>query len=104
MRALALTTRYREDAFEGDACLLVYDEIEVSAAMVSSDVRDVLNARPNTWKIYVAAPFLEEEAVVTAVLERKCVYPRGGQDWCPGGAFKGRSALQSAFPYSREGR
>lgn len=69
MRALALTTRYREGAFEGDACLLVYDEIEVSAAMVSSDVRDVLNARPNTWKIYVAAPFLEEDAVVNAVLE-----------------------------------
>lgn len=69
MRALALTTRYREGAFEGDACLLVYDEIEVNAAMVSSDVRDVLNARPNTWKIYIAAPFLEEEVVVSASLE-----------------------------------
>jgi hypothetical protein len=69
MRALALTTRYREGAFEGDACLLVYDEIEVSAAMVSSDVRDVLNARPNTWKIYIAAPFLEEDVVLRAALE-----------------------------------
>ena len=69
MRALALSTRYREDTFEGDACLLVYDETELSAAMVSSDVRDILNARPNTWKIYVVAPFLDETMVVRAVLE-----------------------------------
>lgn len=69
MRALALTTRYREGAFEGDACLLVYDETEFSAAMVSSDVRDVLNARPNTWRIYVVAPFLDEATVVRAALE-----------------------------------
>jgi hypothetical protein len=69
MRALALSTRYREGAFEGDACLLVYDETELSAAMVSSDVRDVLNARPNTWKIYVVAPFLDEATVVRAALE-----------------------------------
>jgi hypothetical protein len=69
MRALALITRYREGAYEGDACLLVYDETELNSAMVSSDVRDVLNARPNTWKIYVAAPFLDEAAVVRAALE-----------------------------------
>lgn len=37
--------------------------------MVSSDVRDVLNARPNTWKIYVAAPFLDEATVIDAALE-----------------------------------
>lgn len=69
MRALALSTRYREDAFEGDACLLVYDETEISAAMVSSDVRDVLNARPNTWQIFIVAPFLDEETVIRAALE-----------------------------------
>ncbi|WP_423460310.1 hypothetical protein [Ottowia sp. VDI28] len=69
MRALALITRYREGAFEGDACLLVYDETELSAAMVSSDVRDVLNARPNTWKIYVVAPFLDEATVIRAALQ-----------------------------------
>ncbi len=69
MRALALSTRYREDTFEGDACLLVYDETELSAAMVSSDVRDILNARPNTWKIFVVAPFLDEASVIRAALE-----------------------------------
>lgn len=69
MRALTLITRYREDTLEGDACLLVYDEMELSAAMVSSDVRDVLNARPNTWKIYVVAPFLDEATVVRAALQ-----------------------------------
>jgi hypothetical protein len=69
MRALALNTRYREDTLEGDACLLVYDETELSAAMVSSDVRDVLNTRPNTWRIFVVAPFLDEAAVIRAALE-----------------------------------
>lgn len=69
MRALTLITRYREETLEGDACLLVYDETELSAAMVSSDVRDVLNARPNTWKIYVVAPFLDEATVVRAALQ-----------------------------------
>ncbi len=69
MRALALRTRHRDGAFEGDACLLVYDETELNAAMVSSDVRDVLNVRPNTWKIYVVAPFLDETTVVSAALE-----------------------------------
>lgn len=69
MRALALSTRYREGAFEGDVCLLVYDEMELSGAMVSSDVRDVLNARPNTWKIYIVAPFLDEATVIHAALD-----------------------------------
>lgn len=69
MRALSLRTRYREDTFEGDACLLIYDETELSAAMVSSDVRDVLNARPNTWKIFVVAPFLDESTVISSALE-----------------------------------
>jgi hypothetical protein len=69
MRALALNTRYREDTFEGDACLLVYDETELSAAMVSSDVRDVLNARPNTWQIFIVAPFLDETTLIRAALE-----------------------------------
>ncbi|WP_143129241.1 hypothetical protein [Variovorax sp. PDC80] len=69
MRALALSTRFRKDDAEGDACLLVYDETDLSSAMVSSDVRDVLNARPNTWKIYVVAPFLDEEKVVQSALE-----------------------------------
>ena len=78
MRALALTTRYREGAFEGDACLLAYDETELSAAMISSDVRDVLNARPNTWKIYVVAPFLDEATVVRAALEGGAFERAGG--------------------------
>jgi hypothetical protein len=69
MRALALTTRYREAAFEGDACLLVYDETDLNAAMVSSDVRDVLNSRPNTWQIFVVAPFLDEQTLIRAALE-----------------------------------
>ena len=93
MRALALSTRYREGAFEGDACLLVYDETELSAAMVSSDVRDVLNARPNTWKIYVVAPFLDEATVVRATLEGSAFERAAGNI----GVLVGRPATTEPF-------
>ncbi len=67
MRALALTTRFRDGAFEGDACLLVYDEVSISGAIIGEDVRDVLDRRPNTPHIYVFAPFHTEGAVLEAV-------------------------------------
>lgn len=91
MRALTLITRYREDNLEGDACLLVYDEAELSASMVSSDVRDVLNARPNTWKIYVVAPFLDEAAVVRAALQGSAFERAAGKM----GVLVGRRAVAS---------
>jgi len=68
MRALALTTRYREGAYEADACLLAYDEMTLTGAMVSADVRDVLDRRPNTPWVYVLAPFHKETNVIEAVL------------------------------------
>jgi len=37
--------------------------------MVSSDVRDILNARPNTWRIFVVAPFLDEAKVLRSTLD-----------------------------------
>jgi hypothetical protein len=77
MRALSLSTRLREGAFEGAACLLVYDEIELSAAAVSSDVRDLLDAKPNTSWIYVLAPYLAEPDVLRATLNDQ-VYGRAG--------------------------
>lgn len=67
MRALALTTRFRDGSFEGDACLLVYDEVSISGAIIGEDVRDVLDRRPNTPQIFVLAPFHPEEVVAAAV-------------------------------------
>lgn len=93
MRALALNTRYREGSFEGDACLLIYDEIEVSATMVSSDVRDVLNARPNTWKIFVTAPFLEEATLIQAALDGGAYERAAGKI----GVLFGRSTTAQPF-------
>jgi hypothetical protein len=62
MKALALRTRFRTTDREGDACLLVYDTVDLAASTISSDVRDVLVRRPNTPWIYVLCPFLNQEA------------------------------------------
>lgn len=60
MHALKLTTRFKEDAYQGDACLFVYDEQMLSSTMLSDDVRDLFEARPSTLRIYILAPFLSE--------------------------------------------
>lgn len=81
MRALSLSTRFREGAFEGTACLLVYDELEISAAAISSDVRDLLDSRPNTSWIYVLAPYLAESLVLEAALNEQVIGRAGEQVW-----------------------
>lgn len=68
MRALTLTTRFRDRSYEADACLLTYDEVSLSGSVVSADVRDVLDKRPNTPWIYVLAPFHDEVTLTEAVL------------------------------------
>ena len=67
MRALALTTRFRDGAFEGDACLLVYDLTELTGSIIGDDVRDILDRRPNTPRIFVLAPFLPFDHVAAAL-------------------------------------
>lgn len=84
MRALSLSTRLREGAFEGAACLLVYDEIELSPAAVSSDVRDLLDSKPNTAWIYVLAPYLAESRVLEATLNEQVYGRAGDQVWVLG--------------------
>lgn len=78
MRALALTTRYRDGAYEADACLLAYDEMTLTGSIVSADVRDVLDRRPNTPWIYVLAPFHSEVDVLEAVLQGTGAQRAGG--------------------------
>lgn len=62
MKALALRTRFRTADRDGDACLLVYDSIDLQSSTISSDVRDILIHRPNTPWIYVLCPFLSQRA------------------------------------------
>lgn len=57
-RALWLRTRYREQQYEGEACLLVYDDESFSDLMVSGDIKEVFERRANTANIFIAAPFL----------------------------------------------
>ena len=75
MRALALSTRYRVGPFEGDARLLVYDVASLSGSLIGDDVREVLDQRPNTPRIYVLAPFIPfaeaAEALKTSVALRR---------------------------------
>lgn len=81
MHALCLSTRLREGDFEGVACLLVYDEIELSAAVVSSDVRDLLDKKPNISWIYVVAPYIAESIVCQSALNDRVCGRAGDQVW-----------------------
>lgn len=61
MKALALRTRFRTSDRDGDACLLVYDSVDLASSTISADVREILVRRPNTPWIYVLCPFLSQE-------------------------------------------
>lgn len=63
MHALRLTTRFKDGAYQGEACLLVYDEQRLSGAALSQDVRDQFEYRPATGRVYILAPFLAENEV-----------------------------------------
>ncbi|CAN2526797.1 hypothetical protein [Burkholderia pseudomallei] len=67
MSALRLTTRFRQGAYEGEACLLVYDEYEFAESTLSEDVRNVFDGRPATANIFVLAPFVAESVLITLI-------------------------------------
>lgn len=67
MSALCLTTRFRQDAYEGEATLLVYDEYEFTESTLSEDVRNIFDQRPATANIYVLAPFVDEAQLVKVI-------------------------------------
>jgi len=84
MRALTLCTRFRTGAYEGDARLLVYDLADVSGSLIADDVRDLLDHRPNTRRIFVLAPFVPFANLLTVLrsgvaLRRASVTPSGGE-------------------------
>ncbi|MFE8644141.1 hypothetical protein ACFX58_03540 [Sphingomonas sp. NCPPB 2930] len=61
MQGLWLRTRYRENQYDGEACLLVYDLDSFDDALVGSDVKQVFEQRAGTANIFIAAPFLSNE-------------------------------------------
>jgi hypothetical protein len=69
MTTLTLCTRHREGQFETDAVLLVYDQPVLSGADVGSDIREVLDLRPNTSHVFVLAPFHLDGVAATAAAE-----------------------------------
>lgn len=77
MRALSLATRYRVGSFEADARLLVYDVASLSGSLIGDDVREVLDQRPNTPRIYVMAPFISF-AEVSEALKTSAALRRAG--------------------------
>jgi hypothetical protein len=77
MRALSLNTRYRVGSFEADARLLVYDVASLLGSLIADDVREVLDQRPNTPRIYVMAPFIAF-AEVSEALKSSAALRRAG--------------------------
>ncbi|MES2040079.1 MAG: hypothetical protein V4495_19865 [Pseudomonadota bacterium] len=61
MHAQRLTTRINLDAFPGEACLLVYDELQLTGTILGDDIREVFDTRPGTVRIYILAPFVPEQ-------------------------------------------
>jgi hypothetical protein len=73
MYAQKLTTRIKLKKFngensglDGEACLLIYDEQELTSTMLGDDVRAVFGSRPATVRIYIVAPFV----IVSEIRER----------------------------------
>ncbi|TXD89768.1 hypothetical protein FUT87_03445 [Mitsuaria sp. TWR114] len=61
-RGLWLRTRFRDGQYDGEACLLVYDDEAFDDLMVSGDIKQVFEQRAGTANIFIAAPFLSSEA------------------------------------------
>jgi hypothetical protein len=58
-RGLWLRSRYREGQFEGEACLLVYDDESFSDLMVSGDIKEIFERRASTANIFILAPYID---------------------------------------------
>jgi hypothetical protein len=76
MYAQKLTTRIKIGEFggensglDGEACLLIYDEQELTSTMLGDDVRAVFESRPGTVRIYVVAPFVRASDVRARLLD-----------------------------------
>jgi hypothetical protein len=75
MQGLWLRTRYRENQYDGEACLLVYDVDSFDDSLVGIDIKQVFEHRASTANIFIAAPFLSNvisrDALKTGVALRR---------------------------------
>jgi len=76
MHAERLTTRVKVEAFQGEACLLVYDAQQLTSTMLGDDVRELLDSRPGTAFIYILAPFISEADLRELLLSGDIVFLR----------------------------
>ena len=81
-RALCLRARYRDGAFEGEACLLTYDDDSFGDLLVSGDIKEVFERRAATANIFIAAPYLSsarcrEALLIGSAVQRATAYLSG---------------------------
>lgn len=81
MHATVLTTRHSRDGFQGEECLLIYDEQHLTGTMLGDDIREMFDSRPAIARIYLLAPFVPEVELrdhlhSSAVFERMSSYFR----------------------------
>ncbi len=81
-RALCLRARYRDGAFEGEACLLIYDDDSFGDLLVSGDIKEVFERRAATANIFIAAPYLSsvkcrETMLTGSAVQRATAYLSG---------------------------
>lgn len=69
MQGLWLRTRYREAQYEGEACLLVYDVDSFADTLVAGDVKQVFEHRAGTANLFIAVPFLSNDACREALMK-----------------------------------
>jgi hypothetical protein len=76
-QGLWLRTRYRQDMYEGEACLLVYDAESLDDSIVGGDVKRVFEQRAGTANIFISAPFVRSqdcrEALKTGVTVQRAM-------------------------------
>lgn len=81
MYATFLTTRHSRDGFQGEECLLIYDEQQLTGTMLGDDIRELFDSRPAIARIYLLASFLTESELrdllqASAVFKRMSSYFR----------------------------
>lgn len=61
-RGLWLRTRFRDGQYDGEACLLVYDDDAFGDLIVSGDIKQVFEQRAGTANVFIVAPFFSSAA------------------------------------------
>lgn len=96
MYAQKLITRVTLDELDGaghelsgEACLLIYDEQELTSTMLGDDIRLIFESRPGMARIYIVAPFIPTGLVKDHLLN-SAAFQRAGSYFS---SIKGRLCL-----------